>query len=76
MMCNMHDSTNDVWCVEWLIDLYQTEVVDPLMKKASILEEFDGFSLKEVEEFIWVDYEDWAEERILKAKEALAENYE
>ena len=72
----MVSQDDDVWCMEWLIDLYQTEVVSPLLNKASFLEDFEGVALKDVEDVLWKEYEEWAEERILKAKETLAENME
>ena len=72
----MINPEEDVWCMEWLIDLYQVEVVDRIINKALFLEEYDGISIKEMEDSIWKDYKRWAEERILTAKEALAENNE
>ena len=73
----MTDPKEDVWQMEWLIDLYQIEVINPLMSKAWVIEECkNGVTLDEIEECMWKDYKVWAEERILRAKEALAENYE
>lgn len=67
----------DVWSKKWLMDEFQEKMVEVLMNQAWAIDELmAGVDVSDIEDVIWEDYENWANDYLLKMKEEIILNNE